>query len=260
MNPSLIDCPQCRTTDYVRSVRDIHAAAARYTGGGGSVPYIGLLARMTGLPQPPPPPVPPQLAPPPALPALRNLVRSRRHILRYAAIVSVATLAWFAISVPLAKHYFPRQATGHAIWGLLVGDFWGFAVIIAPIYACVALIVQRRRLSELQGAWHAYNSAVAAVQQRLAAQRAAQASALQRARRPWEAPTTAISAPGASSGPPRRAGASRRGRRCWRQATFAPCWSRRADTRAWPAIIVSPDLTTGSCAVRLPTSSWRCRS
>lgn len=181
MNPSLIDCPQCRTTDYVRSVRDIHAAAARYTGGGGSVPYIGLLARMTGLPQPPPPPVPPQLAPPPALPALRNLVRSRRHILRYAAIVSVATLAWFAISVPLAKHYFPRQATGHAIWGLLVGDFWGFAVIIAPIYACVALIVQRRRLSELQGAWHAYNSAVAAVQQRLAAQRAAQASALQRA-------------------------------------------------------------------------------
>ena len=49
---------------------------------------------------------------------------------------SVATLAWFAISVPLVKHYFPKQATGHAIWG--------FAVIIAPIYVCVALIVQRR--------------------------------------------------------------------------------------------------------------------
>ena len=181
MNPSLVDCPECRTTDYVRNVRDMHAAAAQFTGNAGSIPYVGLLARMTGLPQPPSPPEPPALTPPPPLPALRNLVRSRRHILRYAAIVSAATLAWFAISLPLAKHYFPKQVTGHAIWGLLVSDFWGFAVIIAPIYSCVALIVQRRRLSGLQSAWHAYNAAVAAAQQRLAAHQSAHATAVQRA-------------------------------------------------------------------------------
>jgi hypothetical protein len=181
MNPSLVSCPKCRTAEYVRNVRDIHAAAAQFTGNGGSVPYVGLLARMTGLPQPPLPPTPPTLTPPPALPALKNLVRSRRHILRYAAIVLVATLVWFAISLPLARHYFPQQLTGHAIVGLLVGDFWGFAVIIAPIYLCVALIVQRRRLSGLQSAWHAYNAAVAAAQQKLTALRAAHAEALRQA-------------------------------------------------------------------------------
>jgi hypothetical protein len=179
--PDLVYCPECRTADYVRSVRDIHNAAAQFTGNGRSVPYVGLLARMTELPQPPSPPVPPTLTPPPAQPALKNLVRSRRHILRFAAIVTVVALAWFAISLPLAEHYFPQQVTGHAIFGLLVGDFSGFAVIIAPIYLCVALIVQRRRLSGLQRAWHAYNAASAQAQNRLAALQAAYADARHRA-------------------------------------------------------------------------------